>query len=62
MRVLIRPHTIMKFRMPKQLVFGWILSICMIIATYYIETIPPRYTEFFEDDIALSYSVHDTVP
>lgn len=52
----------MKFRMPKQLVFGWILSICMIIATYYIETIPPRYTEFFEDDIALSYSVHDTVP
>ena len=52
----------MKFRMPKQLVFGWTLSMFMIVATYYIETIPPKFTEFFEGDIALSYSVHDTVP
>ncbi|KNB44530.1 putative lipid phosphatase [Blastocystis sp. subtype 4] len=48
--------------MPKQLVFGWTLSMFMIVATYYIETIPPKFTEFFEGDIALSYSVHDTVP
>ena len=52
----------MKFRMPKQLVFGWTLSMFMIVATYYIETIPPKFTEFFEGDIALSYSVHDAVP
>ena len=52
----------MKLRIPKQLVAGWLLSILVIQITYRLEAIPPKFTEFYEGDIALSYSVHDTVP
>ena len=52
----------MNIRIPKQVVIGWLLTILLIASTYWIETLPPRFTEFFEEDLALSYSVHDTVP
>lgn len=52
----------MNIRIPKQVVIGWLLTILLIASTYWIETLPPRFTEFFEGDLALSYSVHDTVP
>ena len=52
----------MNIRVSKQLLMGWVLSLLLIRVTYWLETVPPKYTEFFEGDIALSYSVHDTVP
>ena len=47
---------------PRQLVYGWILTVLLILSTYWMESIPPKFTEFFEGDLALSYSLHDTVP
>lgn len=41
---------------------GWFVSLLLIASTFLIEKIPPKFTEFYEGDIALSYSVHDTVP
>ena len=52
----------MKYHIPRQLLYGWTLSLLMIGASYWLETFPPKFTEFYEGDIALSYSVHDTVP
>ena len=52
----------MKYHIPRQLLYGWAISLLMIGASYWIETFPPKFTEFYEGDIALSYSVHDTVP
>lgn len=53
---------LMNLQISKQLIAGWILTIVLIVLTYWIEDIPPKFTEFFEGDLALSYSVHDTVP
>ena len=43
-------------------IVGWILSLLLIASTFLIEKQPPKFTEFYEADITLSYSVHDTVP
>ena len=41
---------------------GWIVSLVLVITSTVIGYIPPKFTEFYEGDIALSYTVHDTVP
>ena len=52
----------MKYSVFTERGFGWLVSILLIIASKVCEKIPPKFTEFYEADIALSYTVHDTVP
>lgn len=47
---------------PLQLFAGWIVSVVLILLQLVVSYFPPKFTEFFEGDLALSYSVHDTVP
>lgn len=47
---------------PLQLFAGWIVSVVLILLQLLVSYFPPKFTEFFEGDLALSYSVHDTVP
>lgn len=54
------------FSMKQSLFFergaGWLVSLVLVITSTLIGYIPPKYTEFYEGDIALSYTLHDTVP
>jgi hypothetical protein len=53
---------VMKYKFSKERFMGWFVTILMIGTTFITDVLPPRFTEFYEGDIALSYSVHDTVP
>ena len=52
----------MKHRPIWDQVIGWSVTTLLIASTFVLEKMPPRFTEFFEGDLSLSYSSQSTVP